>query len=61
MRVNEHAGQVQQGKRLSDIDRAFGDERAQPETRAKRLGAQESRRPAARTVVRRPPRYGAGF
>lgn len=61
MQVNEHAGQVRPGKRLPDIDRAFDDTRARPETRADRLGGEELRRPAARVPTHMPPRYGAGF
>jgi hypothetical protein len=61
MQVNEHAEQARQGKRLPDIDRAFDDTRAKPESRAKRLGADESRRPATRPPTRSPAHYGAGF
>jgi hypothetical protein len=61
MQVNEHAGQVQHGKRLPDLDRAFEETRMKPETRAKRPGTDESRRPAARPSTRKPVSYGAGF
>jgi hypothetical protein len=61
MQVNEHTGQVRQGRRLPDRDRAFEDTRTPPETRSKRLGVDESRRQAARVPARRPVRYGAGF
>jgi len=61
MQVNEHAGQARQGKRLPGIDRAFDDSRAKAQTRAKRPGAEDSRRLATRPLTRRPPSYGAGF
>lgn len=61
MQVNEHAGQVQQGRRLPDTGRSFDDTRVKPEARAKRPGTEESRQPAARVPVRTPARYGAGF
>jgi hypothetical protein len=61
MQVIEHAGQARQGKRPPDIDRAFDDTRAQPQTRAKRPGTDESRRLAARPPTRSPVRFGAGF
>jgi len=61
MQVNEHAGQARQGKPLPDIDLALNDTRAKPETRAKRLGTDDSRRMAARLPTRGPARYGAGF
>ena len=66
MQVNEQVGQVKQGARLPGIDRALDDTRETPETRAKRRGAEESRRTggvreavAGTTRVLR--RYGAGF
>jgi len=51
MQVNEHAGQVRQGRRPP----------APSNTRSKRLGAEEPRRQAARVPARKPVRYGAGF
>jgi len=61
MQVNEHAGQAWHGKRLPDIDRALNDTRTPPETRIKRLSANESRRLTSQPPTRMPPRYGAGF
>jgi hypothetical protein len=61
MQVNEHAGQVQQGRRLLDSSRSFDDTRGKPEMRAKRLSADEPRRQAARGPSGRLVRYGAGF
>lgn len=61
MQVNEHAGHARHGKRGPDIDRAFKEARAKPETRVKRPGADESRRMPARPPKRSSPRYGAGF
>lgn len=59
MQVNEHAGQVRQGRRLPD--RAFKDTRSQPEARSKRLGTEEPRQPAQRAPARSRVSYGAGF
>lgn len=69
MQVNELVGQVWQGTRLTDIDRAFNDTRATLETQAERRGGTELRRtgqnPDGREAVagttRMPRRYGAGF
>jgi hypothetical protein len=61
MQVNEHAGQAQQAKRLPDIDRAFENTLATPETRVERTSADHSRRPSMRPPAPRPGRYGAGF
>ena len=66
MRMNEHMGHVQQGTRPPAIEQELDDTRETPETRAKRRGAEESRRTggvreavAGTTRVLR--RYGAGF
>jgi hypothetical protein len=59
MQVNEHVGQVKQGTRPPDVDRAFNDTREKLETRPDRRGPDESRRTAEPT--RMPRHYGAGF
>jgi hypothetical protein len=61
MQVNEHAGQVQPGRRLPDTCRPFDDTRAKPEARAKRPATEEPRRQVERVPARWPVRYGAGF
>ena len=61
MQVNEHTGQVQQGTRLPDIDRALSDARATSETRTGRPRVGESRRTATKPETTRKPRYGSGF
>ncbi len=67
MQVNELVGQVWQGTRLPDIDRAFNDTRETLESRAERRGADESRHIGTQLsegiagTTRKPRRYGAGF
>jgi hypothetical protein len=61
MQLNEHAEHARQGKRQPDIDRAFGEARAKPASRAKHPRAAESRRLAPRPPTPRPVSYGAGF
>ena len=62
MQVNELVGQVWQGTRLPDIDRAFNDTRAKLEIQPVQRGADESRRAIPKPVTTRTPRrYGAGF
>ena len=62
MQVNEFVGQVQQGTRLPDRDRAFNDGCAAIETREERRDAAESRRTSIKLgTTRMPRRYGAGF
>lgn len=63
MQMNELVGQVQQGTRLPDMDRALNDARTTLETRAERRGAAESRRTGTKLAgtTRMPRRYGAGF
>ena len=61
MQTNEIVGQVLQGVRLPEMDRALDASRATPETRAKRLSADELRRRGERQPTSMPHRYGAGF
>lgn len=61
MQANEHAGQVQKTTRLPDIDRVLEDTAATLETRAKRMSAEQLRRPSLRPPAPKPGRYGAGF
>ncbi len=61
MQTNEHAGQVQQGVRLPETDRALNASRATPKTKAKRVTADESRRRGEPQPTHVPHQYGAGF
>jgi hypothetical protein len=61
MQTNEFVGLVQHGLRLPLVDRPFTAQRATPETRAERQGADESRRRAERQPSPTPHRFGAGF
>lgn len=62
MQVNERVGQLQQGTRLPEVDRAFDESRRRSVTRLSEGTWQdiEGRKAVARTT-RKPRRYGAGF
>jgi hypothetical protein len=67
MQVNEQVRQGQKATRLPDMERAFDDARAKPESRAERRAAEESRRTGTKLsegvagTTPLPPRYGSGF
>ena len=61
MQTNEFVGQVQQVARLLEIDQALDAPHATPETRAKRLSADDSHRRGEPQETLIPHRYGAGF
>jgi len=62
MQVNELVGQLQQGTRLPELDRALDESRRRTVTRLSEGTWQnmDGRKAVARTT-RKPRRYGAGF
>jgi len=61
MQVNELVGQIKQGTRLPDIDRAFNDTRRTGAKLSKGIGQNPDGREAIAGTTRVPRRYGAGF
>jgi hypothetical protein len=60
MQANEHVGQVQPGKALPDLNRAFTDAGRKARARRERREA-DAPREAVEAMPRMPRRYGAGF
>ena len=61
MQVNELVGQVQQGTRLSDMDRAFKEPRRTGTKASEGTGQRPDSREAIARTTPTPPRYGVGF
>ena len=61
MQTNEFVGVVQHGLRLPLVEQSLTTPRVTPESRARREGADTSRRRDERQSPREPHRYGAGF